>query len=136
MPEHGKEQVRAALDAMIAYAGWLEGSSAVMADCAKLLDSWCMPGAMDFGAGLPLVGDKAKAMHDCAGDMLLARQDELNDVARVMHAMAVNLAQVAANYADVEVQVVANFGGVNENNRDILGTLPQVYDIDIKPNRR
>ncbi|MGI5245673.1 hypothetical protein [Dactylosporangium sp. CA-139066] len=129
------KKVRASLDAIIAYAGWLEGSSAVMSKCADLVGEWCIPDAEAFGVDLPLVKDGAERMHSAAVAAVMGRKEELADVAGLLHGMSINLAQVAANYANTEMQVVANFGGVNDTHDDVRGALPKAYDYEVQPHR-
>jgi hypothetical protein len=136
MPEGSGSGYSAHVEEIVNYAGWLEGASAAAKDCHDLVQKWCNPPAWAYGADVPFLGDTARRMHKLASAAVDARAEELADAATVMHAMAMGLAQVAANYSGTEVQVVAHFGVVGrELNKTIAPTLPQVYDITVRPKR-
>ena len=136
MPEGSGSGYAAHVDEIINYAGWLEGFSAAAKDCHDLVQRWCNPPAWAYGADVPFLGDTGREMHKLASEAVNARAEELADAATVMHAMAMGLAQVAANYMETEVQVVAHFGVVDrELNKTVAPTLPQVYDITVRPQR-
>lgn len=135
MPEKPDPTIAVDVDVLIAYAGWLEGSSAVMKDCHDLVTRWCNPPAWAYGVDVPIMGETARGLYAEASGAIAARAEELQSLAGALHGMALGLAQVAANYRDTDVSVVANFGGSNDANPKVRATLPSTYDFVVRPHR-
>lgn len=117
---------------LVNYAGWLEGTSAVMHKCSDLLIMYCQPDASGYGSEVPLINDTARMLHNVCTAAVLARASELSVAGTRLHEMAQGLTQVAANYAKTDVQVVTRFGQVNSM---VEPSLPVNYDLEARPQR-
>jgi hypothetical protein len=84
---------------------------------------------------IPVIGATADQLHTNATAAIRSRAAELDECSMGLHQMAIGLAQVAANYSNIEVQVVTNFENGRHVDDEIARVLPRNYDLSIRPHR-